>query len=376
MNHTALAADLSDNAYVQEKRAQLQCYSAQGDALGTLWYYLPLYPSGMCTSTLDDFVTFACALLPESETPLFERRSTLDTMLSPTCFYGDTGIAVNCHGLWTSEYRIQTVGHGGNTMGCSASLLLSPEYGIGCVIMTNQRSEAVFCLKMPELIFGSFQDSPLYGYNDQVPGGIWRTARTTTKGPLSVFNSILISVFSDAQLEEFWVYEDSPEGTRVMFSGGHLLKLEPKEYIPMLVFLFFGLIALDYAVNFLIVEYGIVMPIVRRRRKRQGLPVKTQITADGWNLASCAVMVAVAINLIVVILRADHFEASAHFAWQFALMGVLGLALLVLELLLPFRWKKLACGKLRRVQYIATAVLMLFVIGMILYWQMYAFWTI
>lgn len=70
MTHTALAPDLSDNAWVQKQRQSLNCYYIDDDNyedLGTCIRYILLYPSGMATGTLDDFLTFAKALMPSDD---------------------------------------------------------------------------------------------------------------------------------------------------------------------------------------------------------------------------------------------------------------------------------------------------------------------
>ena len=44
--------------WVQRQRAALSCYASDGSALGSCIYYIPLYPAGSCTGTLDDFARF------------------------------------------------------------------------------------------------------------------------------------------------------------------------------------------------------------------------------------------------------------------------------------------------------------------------------
>ena len=96
-----------------------------------------------------------------SETcPLFEDNSTRDEMFKPTSFYGNSKIAKNCHGLWTDECKVQVLGHGGNTGGCSSMLKFDPESGIGLVIMTNEPGETMFNYGIPNLIFGKISDRP------------------------------------------------------------------------------------------------------------------------------------------------------------------------------------------------------------------------
>ena len=63
MERTAIAQDLSDNAYVQAKRKEVKGYATDGSLLGDALYEVGLYPVGRATGTLSDFQKFAQALL-------------------------------------------------------------------------------------------------------------------------------------------------------------------------------------------------------------------------------------------------------------------------------------------------------------------------
>lgn len=116
MEHSTIFMDLSDNEWVQQKRKELQCYTTEGDLIPNCFYYITLYPAGMCTSTLDDFEKFAAALLRE-DTTLLKQTKTWETLFSPSAYYGESGIPLNCHGFWMVPFGVKTVGHGGNTLG-------------------------------------------------------------------------------------------------------------------------------------------------------------------------------------------------------------------------------------------------------------------
>ena len=166
MEHTSIDPHMSDNAYVREKREELKCYYRGVDKeydenYGTCISWVQLFPAGSAVGTLDDFAKFGMAFVSE-DCPLFEKKSTREKMFQPTSYYGESNIAKNCHGLWTDECRIQVLGHGGNTGGCSSMLKFDPESGLGVVIMTNEPGETMFNYGIPNLLFGKITDREEY----------------------------------------------------------------------------------------------------------------------------------------------------------------------------------------------------------------------
>lgn len=162
MEQTSMDPHMNDNKYVREKRAELKCYyrgidKADDEDYGTCISWVQLFPAGSAVGTLEDFAKFGMAFVSE-DCPLFENKSTRDEMFKPTAYYGDSNIAKNCHGLWTDECKIQVLGHGGNTGGCSSMLKFNPESGLGVVIMTNEPGETMFNYGIPNLLFGKITD--------------------------------------------------------------------------------------------------------------------------------------------------------------------------------------------------------------------------
>ena len=190
MTHTAIDPRLADNDWVREHRQALKCYGRYQDPAnntdyGACQYGVQLFPAGAATGTLEDFAAFGKALVAK-DCPLFESSATRDKMFSPVTFYGDSGIARNCHGFWTSEYGVQTLGHGGNTGGCTANIEFDPISSLGIVVMTNEPGETSFCFGLPGLLFGDilsreeYRDAPVPGRRDLC--GIWQMNRTITCG--------------------------------------------------------------------------------------------------------------------------------------------------------------------------------------------------
>lgn len=162
MEHTSIDPHMNDNEYVREKRTELKCYyrgvdKADDEDYGTCISWVQLFPAGSAVGTIDDFVKFGVAFVSE-DCPLFEKNGTRDEMFQPTSYYGESNIAKNCHGLWTDECKVQVLGHGGNTGGCSSMVKFDPESGLGVVIMTNGPAETMFNYSIPNLLFGKITD--------------------------------------------------------------------------------------------------------------------------------------------------------------------------------------------------------------------------
>ena len=189
MAHTSVDANMADNDWVRQRRAQLKCYSRYAEArynedYGPSMYGIQLFPAGAATGTIGDFARFGQALVARN-CPLFESAATRDKMFAPLTCYGDTGIAKNCHGFWTSEHKVQTLGHGGNTM-CTANIEFDPASGLGIVVMANEPGETAFCSGLPGLLFGEitdraeYQSAPFAGNPDI--GGVYQMKRTIARG--------------------------------------------------------------------------------------------------------------------------------------------------------------------------------------------------
>lgn len=190
MEKTCLAPHRNDNKWVREQREKLKCYYRSAEEMhnedyGVCNCWVQLYPAGAAIGTLGDLAVFAQAFVAE-ECPFFEKEETKEVMFSATSYYGDSDIAKNCHGLWTSEYAIQTLGHGGNTGGCSANLVFDSESGLGVVVLTNEPGESIFNYGIPSLLLGDVRDSARIKNatitEEKNIGGIYATRRTLMEG--------------------------------------------------------------------------------------------------------------------------------------------------------------------------------------------------
>lgn len=154
MTRSAMSPDLHENAYVKEKRMEFVSYDPDGSLARdeTKVFILP-YPAGMCSSTLEDFLIFARALLVRDERLL--PPEGFDLLYAPSLYYTGTDMARICHGFLVDyDFSSPVIGHDGATAGGSSRLILDLDHGIGMVILTNQRGGSLYRREMAEKVFG------------------------------------------------------------------------------------------------------------------------------------------------------------------------------------------------------------------------------
>lgn len=191
MEHTSADPLQKDNRWVAEKRHELKCYSVTlngSESYGEGRTYVQLFPAGAVIGTLGDISKLGQALVKD-DSPLFKHKNTRSEMFKATSFFGDTKVAKNCHGLWTTQHKVETVGHGGNTY-CTANLEFDPVSGLGIAVLTNEAGETAFCNGIPCLIYGSMTDREDFkGYAGTVPdlSGTYYCKRSIVEGAGKAF---------------------------------------------------------------------------------------------------------------------------------------------------------------------------------------------
>lgn len=196
MKDTSLRADMSDNKDVKKRRLELKVYTTNVHEITPNMSYINAYPAGMCISTLKDMQVFAQSLLSE-DTVLFQNEETYRELFTPSLYYEGTDVPRNYHGFWSEEFfGTRIIGHGGNTAGCSSYLLMDLENRIGMVIQTNQCAEEIYNMKMPELLFGSYEGTNS-GYTD-----LAKPARSISRGPLKLSGLIALIATSKSDSED------------------------------------------------------------------------------------------------------------------------------------------------------------------------------
>lgn len=186
MKHTSADQLQRDNEWVSEKRHGLKCYSItlnSSESYGEGRAYVQLFPAGAVIGTLEDISKLGQALV-NGDSPLFKDNKTREEMFKATSYFGDTKVAKNSHGLWTTQHKVETLGHGGNT-NCTANLEFDPVSGLGIAVLTNEAGETAFCNGIPCLIYGSMTDREGFTpYTGTVPdlSGVYYNKRSIIDG--------------------------------------------------------------------------------------------------------------------------------------------------------------------------------------------------
>ncbi len=365
MEHSALAADLSDNPWVQEKRKELQCYLPDGTLIPDCFYYITLYPAGMCTSTLSDFEKFGKALLAE-DAPLFAKKETRQVLFTPTAYSGDSMLPSNYHGFWVLPYGVEVIGHGGNTAGCSSYLALNIESGIGLVVMTNQSNEANYNGEMLELVFGKYSTEEWFPEGREDWEGIFRPGRTVRKGPFKLMS--LTYMMGEPEREDYWaIGNDGVE--KVCYPYGDWVDVPIWEFVLEIGLVLLWLVAVVLAVGSLLIKI-IVKLVLLCMRKRDRVPL------SWWSTLACVMQVLNVLLLAFVASRAlSYTPAYSYVGWIVGFVPVL-VMMLGLAVFGIMKMRKVKLSKLCKVYNWLTIVFLVVGCANILYWNLFMWWLV
>lgn len=365
MEHSALAADLSDNPWVQEKRKELQCYLPDGTLIADCFFYITLYPAGMCTSTLEDFELFAKALLQENG-PLFEKEETRQMLFSPSAYSGDSSIPSNYHGFWVLPYGVEVIGHGGNTAGCSSYLAFNLESGIGLVVMTNQSSEGNYNGEMLELVFGKYTTNEWFPDGREDWEGIFRPGRTIRKGPFKIMS--LSFMLGEPETEEYWTTgNDGVE--KVCYPYGDWVDVPGWEFVLEIGLVVMWLISLVFAAVSLLVK--LILWIVRLcRRKRGSVPLRH------WSTLACISQMVLVLLMGFVAVKA--FGYAPAYSYIGCIVGVVPVFLLMIGLAVYgiMNIRKAELSKIRKVYNLVMIICLFAGCANIWYWNLFMWWLV
>lgn len=366
MKHSALSVDLSDNIWVQEKRKELQCYTVDGTLIPDCFYYITLYPAGMCTSTLADFETFGKALLNENSL-LFRNEETWKTLFTPTAYLGDSDVPSNYHGLWVLPYGVETLGHGGNTAGCSSYLLLDLHNGIGAVVMTNQSNEIVYNSEMMELIFGEFSEQNYFDTGRSKPEGIYRPARTVRTGPFKLMS--LSFMFDEVESDEFWMMGTSSGIEKICFPYADYVRVPVWQFVLEMALFVLWIAALAFSIISLLVKF--IRRIVCVCRKKSII-----IPLGKWSMLAAIVQLATIVVLAVAVARASSYALASSYTWMVVMIGVIAVLMAVLIVYGIVTLQKTESTIKRKIFNWVTVVLMAITVVNIMYWNLFMWWKI
>lgn len=363
MEHSALNADLSDNLWVKQQREKLECYTTAGALIPECMNYIIMYPAGMCTSTLEDFSAFGQALL-DRESVLFRDPATYDVFMEPTAYFGDTDISLNHHGLWAVRmYGTPVIGHGGNTAGCSAYLLLDIQNGIGMTVMTNQANERVFNREMPELVFGRYEGSALDF------SGYVMNARTVYGGPLKLQKLLSIIHLTPERTAGAVSVLSEHGGIRKVTApyGDYLVMTLPelvRQFLPVLLWVLGLLFCLLYPI------LRGVRWLTGRLRGRAGIK-----PAAKWTVAACVCQLLPLIPVVPAVMTFYSWDQWAM--WQYDM--VFGAFLVWAAVYAGFVFYGIRdMAKRRSADFCSVAATVSLVISIIniFYWELGAFWRL
>lgn len=373
MEHTSISADYSDNQWVYDKRLTLKCYNTAGEKIeGPGLYYIFFYPAGSAMGTISDLATFARALTPDKNnpSPLFKNPKTLEKMLTPTSFYGSTTVPKNKHGFFASQYGIETVGHGGNTFGCSSMLQFDPASGIGMVVMTNQAHENIFNYDMYEIVFGKFTDSEPAKKKRELPKGLVLNTRGIMNGPLSFVGALSVMRYSEEDLDQWWYVENGLVETP--FSDFFIST--PKALTNILCMVFFAIAGL-YGLLRLVIGRLILDPI----RKKKGTFSTGPLRKDGDLLSGS--MALTLMNLVFFFLRllegfrTGDIGSPASYQIRSALFGILAILMVAVMWKAREHYGAVATKKEKR-EFTMMSLLAIVQCLVIASFELYQFWAI
>lgn len=375
MDRTAILPDLSDNAYVQEKRKEDKGYDDQGKLLGDTPFKLWMYPVGGTVGTLGDLQKFAQALL-ERKT-LFHRPETWAELYSTTSTHPGTDIVRNAHGFWASHYGVTLLGHSGNADGFSSYLYLDLKNGIGQVILTNQLYEQVYNVQMPELIFGKMQ-TVSEATKKQFKPGSYHYLRSYNSGPLSFMLMIpgaiqKINKVSDQPdlLSTFWTIDRSQGADRLEFGVLNAERISDSVLFRHYLVVFLGALALVFALGNALISSLIGGFRLILRKAKSSAPRSWKV----WNCLTSLGMLLFAGNLILLLLAAMNQDYSIVQSWRYMVFAGLGLFLAGCAVYPLFSKARKSLGKGRLFLTVMTSLSALAIVANILYWSLYQWWV-
>lgn len=390
MTHSSVSPVYSDNPWVMAKLQEGEGYSASLAPLGDGLYYTNLYPAGAAAGTLGDLLTFAKALVPggKGASLLFEKSGTLTEMLSPTLTYPGTDAAYVCHGLWVHEFKVQALGHGGNTNMYSSNLLFDPDSGVGMVIMTNQSGELIYNYGLPETVFGKPGEAASSGVTSRNAAaglsdmaGLYYSARVIRSGVGKIYTLLSLRPLLDRsgklELFLFGLYDldftpagpntlimtrrmgtegfdmvarySESGGTRMLSSlYGDMIEANADVWAVTAAFLLLLIAALWGTASLLIWFVRFILRKLRKRKREKDVFKK-------YHLLLCAAIPLLVVNILSVagIMLSEKGTAATLMPHIIASI-VLGILPVVYAALLAINWRRLVCGKARKAAYIIT----------------------
>lgn len=366
MNDTTIAADLSDDPNVEEKRMELKIYTSEVEEITPNISYIIMYPAGMCVSTLEDMQKFAQTLLDEN-TILFRESATYHELFTPSSYFGDTEIGRNYHGFWALEqYGVKVIGHNGNTAGCSSSLLLDLDNHIGMVVQTNQSNEQIYNLEMPELVFGKYE-----GAASEYEGLIM-SPRTIFGGPLKLYKLLSVSIVQQGEpARAYDVRTASDNIDKISGVYSDYLVIGFRDVAADIVFTMLYFIVLLFCLINLVGRF-----ILGLTNKIRGRTDKKALS--GWGIASSLIQFIPFVIYYLMIPTFFSFQQwslqTYRFAFLLIFLSALAMAAMIIYGFVNIRNSDAKKSRKRYVYFMN--ICMAVTIINIVYWDWFMFWRI
>lgn len=394
MEHTALSSDLSDNKWVLEKRMKEKCYTSEGESLGTCLYYISLYPAGMATGTIEDFIKFAGAFVPkEGETSkLFQSNDTLNTMLSPSLYYSDGTCARNCHGFWTDELGVSVLWHNGGTVGSSSWFAFDPISGTGIVILTNQSGESVYNGGLLPYVFGNYEAKKNVENRTDI-SGTYVSTRSCFKGYTKLYslftimelekddhggyripgiNATAINTGAKSYLmdiggrKQFMIYSDTDENGRdiLQFPGSDYIKINGHGVLGRQVLLLLLVVAVLYSLVSLVIS---IISYVKNKKFGK---------LDGYHiiLYLSVIIVMILFAYIAITLFGSYSVLFESIQWSLIVIAILSLIPIAYVILLVIKWKSIGSTRREKIKLIINCIIGFIMTFNVFNWEAYKFW--
>jgi hypothetical protein len=394
MEHTALNATLSDNEWVAKKRAEQRYYTIENELLGNNMYFLSLYPAGMATGTLSDFVKFGQALLPDDgkKSPLFGKMETLNDMLSPSLFFADGVTARNDHGFWTDEFSVPVLWHNGGTLGSTSWFAFDPKSDIGMVIFVNQYHEAIYTCGLLPKVFGTYKGGTGAAQAEDI-SGIYMSARTFYEGfakPYSLFSNMqfvkdgegrysvpgfgftVTAVGADSYLldrdglkQDIMYASNSEEGRKILhLPGVDYVETNGYEVISQLMLLGLFVLAALYGLFSLMIRFITYL-------KHNMAP---QIMGKYRDIVHASIVITAMLCVYTAAKLFSNTPLLKDIQWSIMLIAVLFMIPVAYVIILATRWVKLDCTKKEKIKLVVTGVAGLIMTWNVVFWETYKFW--
>lgn len=397
MKHTAISSDLSDNEWVLNKRLQEKCYNTDNKSLGTSLYYLSLYPAGMATGTISDFVKFASAftLKNENSNPIFRYPDTLNEMLSPSSYFADGETARNSHGFWNDEYSVSVLWHNGGTIGSSSWFAFDPISGTGVVIMTNQSHESIYNCGILSKVFGQY-NYKITANNSDI-SGMYLASRTCYTGFAKLYSLLtMMQVVPDKENSYIvpgasQTIKSIGERTYLIDMGGlkqfllvqttndqgkKVLQMHSTDYIEINGY---GIIAKLVLMGLFVISaiYSIISLIINLiwlfRKKRKTDRIK-RIYRNYRTILNLSIILSLFVFVYVSFNLASNAALYSTLQWSIVLNAICSLVPITYMFNLIVHFKKLDCSNKTKVGLIINGIAGLIMTLNVLVWDAYKFW--